>query len=149
MRRRQSINISLAAGDPGKDLFAYLFLLIMVFSFMLLMSLEQSGSAQTAPDQKKRGGSTFSKVAKETLATLENRDSKIFLRFGKDIYDPQTDLKRLEQDKRIVMKKQGETIQKVLYIKKTKDNGISLSQYLETFKSFSENNISIAFAVTI
>ncbi|SDU57040.1 hypothetical protein [Desulfobacula phenolica] len=149
MRRRQSINISLAAGDPGKDLFAYLFLLIMVFSFMLIMSLEQPGSAQAAPDRKKRGGSTFSKLAKQRLATLENRDSKIYLRFGKDIYDPQTDLKRLEQDKRIVIKKQGKTIQKILYIKKTKDNNISLSQYLETFKSFSDHNISIAFAVTI
>ena len=29
------------AQDPGKDLFAYLFLLIMVFSFMLLMTTEE------------------------------------------------------------------------------------------------------------
>ena len=148
-RRRQSTNISLAAGDPGKDLFAYLFLLIMVFSFMLLMSSEQAGNAQKAPDQQTRSKSTFSQVMEANIATLEKKGTKIFLRFGNKLYDPQKDFEKLEQDKRIVVKTEEGKSQKFLYIKKINHENISLSQYLETFKSFSEHNISIAFAATL
>ena len=149
MRRRQSTSISLAAGDPGKDLFAYLFLLIMVFSFMLLMSSEQTGNAQKAPEQQKSSKSTFSQIVEKNIATLEKKGTKIFLRFENDLYDPQKDFEKLEQDKRIVVKKQGGNVQKFLYIKKTNHETISLFQYLETFKTFSDHNISIAFAVSV
>ena len=147
-RRRQSTSLSLAA-DPGKDLFAYLFLLIMVFSFMLLMSSEQTGSAQKAPDQQKSAKSAFSQVMEANIATLEKKGTKIFLRFGNKLYDPQKDFEKLEQDKRIVVKKEGGNVQKFLYINKTNHENISLSEYLETFKLFSEHDISIAFAVTL
>jgi hypothetical protein len=189
MRRMRSIHTALAAGDPGKDLFAYLFLLIMVFSFMLLMSFDQSQSFQNTPEkntpekntpeknileknllgknileknildqntldhdtggQKKSTESTYSTVAGKSIATLEKRGSKIFLLFGKDLYDPEKDLKKLEKDKRIVVKKDGEKLEKVLYIWKTDGENILLSHYLETFKYFSQHNISIAFAADI
>ena len=146
-RQRQGISTSLAAGDPGKDLFAYLFLLIMVFSFMLLMSFEQAGSAQKAPDSKKSGTSTLTIISKDNIASLEEIDSKIFLRFGKDLYDPENDFEKLEQDKKIVVVKQdGKEGQRFLYIKKKNQEDISLFEYLETFKKLSQKNISIAFA---
>jgi len=146
-RQRQGISTSLAAGDPGKDLFAYLFLLIMVFSFMLLMSFEQAGSAQKAPDSKKSGTSTLTIISKDNIASLEEIDSKIFLRFGKDLYDPENDFEKLEQDKKIVVVKQdGREDQRFLYIEKKNQEDISLFEYLETFKKLSQKNISIAFA---
>lgn len=145
-RRREGISTSLAAGDPGKDLFAYLFLLIMVFSFMLLMSFDEKGSAQKAPESKKSGTSTLTTISKDNIATLEEIDSKIFLRFGKDLYDPENDLEKLEQDKKIVVVKQdGREEQRFLYIEKKNQEDISLFEYLETFKRLSQKNISIAF----
>jgi len=146
-RQRQGISTSLAAGDPGKDLFAYLFLLIMVFSFMLLMSFEQAGSAQKAPDQEKNGKSTLTTLSKENIASLEEIDSKIFLRFGKELYDPENDFERLLQDKKIVtVKKDSKQEQQFLYIEKKNQEDISLFEYLETFKKLSQKNVSIAFA---
>ncbi len=149
-RQRQGISTSLAAGDPGKDLFAYLFLLIMVFSFMLLMSFEQAGSVQKAPDSEKNGTSTLTTISKDNIASLEEIDSKIFLRFGKVLYDPEYDIEKLEQDKKIVAVKQdGREEQRFLYIEKKNQEDISLFEYLETFKRLSRKNISIAFAQEI
>jgi hypothetical protein len=146
-RQRQGISTSLAAGDPGKDLFAYLFLLIMVFAFMLLMSFEQAGSTQKAPDQGKNGKSTLTRLSQENIASLEEIDSKIFLRFGNDLYDPEKDFEKLEQDKKIVTVKQGAgKDQRFLYIEKKDQEDISLFEYLETFQKLSRKNISIAFA---
>ncbi len=146
-RQRHGISTSLTAGDPGKDLFAYLFLLIMVFSFMLLMSSEQTGSTQKAPDSKKGGTSTLTTISKDNIAILEEIDSKIFLRFGKKLYDPENDIEKLEQDKKIVIVKQeGKEEQRFLYIEKKNQEDISLFEYLETFKKLSQKNISIAFA---
>jgi hypothetical protein len=146
-RQRQGISTALVAGDPGKDLFAYLFLLIMVFSFMLLMSFEQAGSAQKAPDHKKEGKSSLTELSKDTIGTLEEINSKLFLRFGKDLYDPEKDFNKLEQDKKIVTVKKGSgQEQHFLYIEKKNQDDISLFEYLETFKKLSQQNISIAFS---
>lgn len=151
-RQRHGISTSLAAGDPGKDLFAYLFLLIMVFSFMLLMSFEQAGSAQKAPDpktieQERTGKSTLTAISQKNIASLEKIDSKIFLRFGKDLYDPLNDFERLVQDRKIVtVKTGGNQEQLFLYIEKKNQDSISLFEYLETFKKLSGENVSIAFA---
>ncbi len=146
-RQRQGISTTLAAGDPGKDLFAYLFLLIMVFSFMLLMSFEQAGSAQKAPDQEKSGESTLTTLSKENIASLEEIDSKIFLRFGKDLYDPENDFEALKRDRKIVTVKTGSKQEQLfLYIEKKNQDSISLFEYLETFKKLSHKNVSIAFA---
>ena len=146
-RQRQGIPTSFTAGDPGKDLFAYLFLLIMVFSFMLLMSSEQQDSSQKAPDSNESGTSTLTTISKKNIASLEEIDSKIFLRFGKELYDPEKDIEKLEQaDKLVLVKQDDGKEQKFLYIEKKDQNNISLFEYLETFKKLSQNNISIAFA---
>lgn len=146
-RRRQSITVPLAAGDPGKDLFAYLFLLIMVFAFMVLMSIEQKNNTQQAPDQKKQGKSRVTQILKKNIGTLEDRDGKIYLKFDQTIYDPVKDLHRLVQDKRIVISHpEGKEKQQFLYIEKKNQETISLFDYLETFQKLSQKNITIAFA---
>ncbi len=42
----------------------------MVFSFMLLMSFEQTGSAQKAPESEKSGTSTLTTIFKHNIASL-------------------------------------------------------------------------------
>lgn len=145
-RRRSGINIFPTAGDPGKDLFAYLFLLIMVFAFMLMMSSEQAGSAQNAPARKKNGTSALTQVAIENIGVLEKQGSQLLLRFGKNLYDPETDFEKLEQDKRIMTITKDGKNQKILYIEKKGRTSISLFDYLDTFKPLSRKGVSIAFA---
>lgn len=156
-RRRHSLSYSMAAGDPGKDLFAYLFLLIMVFAFMVLMSIEQNGSvqnkpdqngsAQKAPDQEKSGKSQLTRIAQKNIAVLEERQNRIYLRYGRKLYDPEKDFHRLLADKRVVTHlKDGHEKQQVLYIEKKNQETITLFEYLETFQRLSERNVSIAFA---
>ncbi len=149
MRTRNRININAMSGDPGKDLFAYLFLLVMMFSFMLLMSMNSSESRQKAPDQNGNGKSSFSRVPEKNVAVLEKKNGALYLRFGRILYNPSTDMEKLEQDKRITIKKNGDKVQKFLYIKKDKNQTISLFDYLDTFKFFSDNQISVAFVRVI
>ncbi len=136
----------MAAGDPGKDLFAYLFLLMMIFAFMLLMSFESSGRPQQAPDQKKSAVSGYAVVSAKNIATLEKKNGRLMLRFEDRLYDPRKDIERLEADGRIVSQGRAELEKKMLYIKKTQQTQVSLYDYLETFKTFSDNRIYIAFA---
>ncbi len=149
MRRKRGIHIAAVSGDPGKDLFAYLFLLIMVFSFMLLMSVDQSQARQDSPDHTKSGKSSYSKVSKQNVATLRTKGDRLYLKFGNDLYDPITDMSKLELDGRITKKIDGETVQKIMYIEKQDKGDISLFHYLDTFKIFSDHQISIAFVKVV
>lgn len=134
------------AGDPGKDLFAYLFLMMMVFSFMLMMTLDRAGSPQKAPDAKETGSSALVELAKGDIGTLEKQGSKLLLRFADAIYDPEKDFQKLDRDKKIKsMEKNGKAI-RVLYIEKKDQASVSLFAYLETFQVLSRNGVSIAFA---
>lgn len=149
MRRRNRIQFTAIANDPGKDLFAYLFLLIMVFSFMLLMSVDPSHSQQRSPDQGQIGTSRFSAVSRDHVAELEIRDNRLHLRFGRDLYDPVRDMDKLVSDNRITRKTDKGRVQKILYINKQEKKEISLFDYLDTFKIFSDHRISIAFVKVV
>jgi hypothetical protein len=132
------------AQDPGKDLFAYLFLLIMVFAFMLLLSVDQQRQAQNAPEQAQPGRSGFHSVSPEHVAALEKDRGKLWLWYGDVRYDPLTDFEKLVQDRRLITDGTGE--KQVLLIGDTSGKGISLHDYLETFSVFSRQGVAIAFA---
>jgi hypothetical protein len=132
------------AQDPGKDLFAYLFLLIMVFAFMLLMSVDQQKQTQTAPEHAQPGRSGFHKVSADHVATLEKNKEKLWLRFGDVRYDPLTDFEKLVQDGRLI--KDGDGEKQMLLIEDTPGERIFLHDYLETFSVFSRQGVAIAFA---
>jgi len=144
--RRQGITIQGAAGDPGKDLFAYLFLLIMVFAFMLLMSVEQGKDVQKAPDRQTRSQVGGVAVSRDMIGDLVVRDSKLFLRFGQTFYDPLTQADQLENDGKVWQEGEGGDMKKVLYVKRPEQAGVTLGKYLDTFKAFAARNISVAFA---
>ncbi|MCG8617589.1 MAG: hypothetical protein MI802_15330 [Desulfobacterales bacterium] len=149
-RRRTAALGSVLTQDPGKDLFAYLFLLIMVFAFMLLMSFEQKdgvAAAQTGPEQNKsdiRGPRT---VSRDQVARLVKEGDTLLLRYGSVVYDPATDVERLTDDGRIVTVTgdNGDSRQ-FLYIEKQGRGTISLFEYLDTFQVFSRHQVAVAFA---
>lgn len=145
MRRRNSRGGGMMpAQDPGKDLFAYLFLLIMVFAFMLLMSVDQQKQAQKAPGHVQPGRSGFHSVSSEHVATLEKDRGKLWLRFGDVRYDPLTDFEKLVQDRRLIKDEDGE--KQMLLIEDNLGESISLQDYLKTFSVFSRQGVAIAFA---
>lgn len=137
--------------DPGKDLFAYLFLLIMVFAFMLLMSFEQQQeAAQAAPVEKQSGQSGLAVVSGEHVALLEKQGDSLLLRFGNRVYDPMLDFSRLEADGHIVTIPDADGRPgKFLYIQNKSQRSISLMDYLDTFKVFSRHGVSVAFAEVV
>lgn len=136
--------------DPGKDLFAYLFLLIMVFSFMLLMSFEQQeagAGTQAGPVEKKSSVKGPKIVSRDQVGRLVKEGDTLLLRFGTRVYDPSLDFDRLKKEDRIVtVADKAGSSRDFLYIEKEGRTGISLYDYLETFQSFSERGVTIAFA---
>jgi len=137
------------APDPGKDLFAYLFLLIMVFAFMLLMSFDQrdSGAAQSAPAEKKVGITGLHVVDKDRVGRIIKEKDTLLLRYGPVVYDPATDFDRLTADGRIVEvpEKNGKP-KRFIYIERKKGQTVSLFEYLDAFQIFSNHQVSVAFA---
>lgn len=154
-RRRRKIGISLErTQDPGKDLFAYLFLLIMVFSFMLLMTTGERKSTmpgQTGPQQHDATGrSLLAAVPLEKIARLAKKDGSLYLKFGSVFYHPGRDVDRLEKDHRIALisDKDGRH-KRVLYLEEDKTNKVLLAEYLEAFQHLSLKGIGVAFAERI
>jgi hypothetical protein len=136
--------------DPGKDLFAYLFILIMVFSFMLLMTTEErhAGSPnRPAPQSARAGRSELASVAAANIGRLEKLDGGLVLVFAGQRYDPVRDFGRLEKEGRITMGKNPDgTPKKILYLDAGDADLVSLAEYLKSFKSLSEHGVSVAFA---
>jgi len=151
-RRHRKIGISLErTQDPGKDLFAYLFLLIMVFSFMLLMTTGERKSTmpgQTGPQKHDATGrSRLAAVPLEKIAKLARKGGNLYLKFGNEFYHPDRDVDRLEKDHRIALISDKDGRQKrVLYLEEDKTNKVLLAEYLEAFQHLSLKGIGVAFA---
>lgn len=151
-RRRRKTGISLdKTQDPGKDLFAYLFLLIMVFSFMLLMTTEdrrETISGQTAPQKHEATSrSTLTAVSVEKIGRLVRKDESLFLSFGNVLYHPLKDVERLIQEDRVsVITGEGGRQERILYLEEDKETKVLLGEYLKAFQSLSMHNIGVAFA---
>jgi len=152
MRRRSTTASSLGSAtvDPGKDLFAYLFILIMVFSFMLLMTTEERrgrNHQSRAPQSTRSGRSDLAEIANSNLGRLVKHEGRIVLLFGGQEYDPVRDCDRLVAEGRVVARKgdDGEP-QKILYLAENNARLVSLAEYLEAFRCLGDQGISVAFA---
>ncbi len=137
--------------DPGKDLFAYLFLLIMVFSFMLLMSMEEKTeklTGQKAPSQESTSGkSTIASVANDKIGRLIKEKGEIYLLFGKNKYRPKEDLDQLEKDNIIILVPGADDKKsRMIYIEEDRGSKVFLTEYLTAFQYLSRKGISVAFA---
>ncbi len=149
-RRRGMAAIEQRMVDPGKDLFAYLFILIMVFSFMLLMTTEErraQQSGQKAPQSSKVGRSQLAEVAAVNIGRLEKGDQGLVLIFADQSYHPWQDIERLTSDGRITVSEQEDgSSNRTLYLAADNAQKVSLVEYLEAFSFLGEQGINVAFA---
>ncbi len=153
-RRRHGQFTSGMTVDPGKDLFAYLFLMIMVFCFMLMMASQdtrQSTQGQDSPEkQDSAASSSMAQVSMESIGQLVKQDGKIYIKYRDVLYSPKEDVKKMDADGRVmtITGKDGME-KKVLYIEETNDQQVLLTEYLSAFQYLSKNGIGVAFAERI
>lgn len=152
-RGRNQFSIAMTA-DPGKDLFAYLFLMIMVFCFMLLMAAHetsQTTAGQASPEQAPAAANSgIAGVAKEKLGILFKDEGEIFIQFENSRYSPEKDIDRLRADRRLVTSTETDGEKKfLLYIKESGSHQLMLSEYLSAFQHLSRSGIGVAFAEPI
>ncbi len=149
-RRRGLAGTEQRTVDPGKDLFAYLFILIMVFSFMLLMTTEERHSrrhGQKAPQSSKVGRSQVAEVAPVNIGRLEKGEGGIVLIFEGQRYHSWQDVERLIADGRITVFRQSDgSSDRTLYLAADNAQKVSLAEYLKAFSFLSEHGINVAFA---
>ncbi len=148
-RRRQSLSQPGMSQDPGKDLFAYLFLLVMVFAFMLLMTLQDVRgeiAAQQAPQQPPAAArASLVSIAPDQLGRLVRAENGLVLEFADQRYDPVGDLDRLRQDGRLIESAGTST----LYLEEQARSKVLLAEYLEAFINLSHAGINVAFAEAV
>jgi hypothetical protein len=145
-RRHSMLSQHSNTQDPGKDLFAYLFLLVMVFAFMLLVTLKDVHGqlqAQNAPDrQAEPGQSSISRIETAQLGHLVQTAQGLVLEFDGEHYDPVADVKRLQEDGRLI----DDDDKKTLYLEEQSGSQVLLTEYLEAFVNLNLAGINVAFA---
>lgn len=137
--------------DPGKDLFAYLFLVMLLFSFVILVTYEekirQGQKIQKSPTVTSPGTSSLVKLKNEEIGKLVKKGGIIYLLFGRNFYRPDEDVKSLEEKGifKIIKDEAGKET-KTIYIEEDPQSKIYLNEYLEAFKKLSDQGINISFA---
>jgi len=130
--------------DPGKDLFAYLFLLTIIISLLFLtQGLNMITQTQNAPENKAMSLKKRIKLKPDHIGRLVRKDGQIYLCFQTKLYLPKNemDIAHLKNEGFVHLNGKREEI----YIWKNSAKNISLEEYLETFKHFNEHNINIIF----
>ncbi len=147
-RRRRGLPLQ-AIGDPGKDLFAYLFLLMMVFSFMLLMTMDEKQKnmpVQTAPDQENSSGrAATALVSGAKVGLLGKKEGAITLFYGEETYNLASEIDRMISDDRLVTKVEDGVEVQILYVREDLQNKLLLEEYFMASKGLSEQGIRVVF----
>ena len=147
-RRRRGVPLQ-SVQDPGKDLFAYLFLLMMVFSFMLLMTMDERQKnmpVQTAPDQEARSSRDATAVVMASkVGLLGKQDGLVRLIYNDGSYALPTDIDQLLADKRLEKDvEDGVTVQ-ILYVREDVRHKLLLDEYFTASKELSDRGIRVVF----
>jgi len=142
VRRKRKI-LSPGFQDPGKDLFAFLFLTTFIMVFVMLMAYEQkTKSVNKPPTPPSNSGGTIT-LPKGDIGLLTKEKGKIILAFGSRKFDP-TDqiqlntlitgpwIKEMEGKKRI-------------YLKEAPNSNVLLSEYFSAFNEISGKGIEVVF----
>jgi len=128
--------------------------MIMVFSFMLLMTTGENKNAipgQKGPQKHDATGrSVLAAVPLEKIGRLAKKDGRLYLRFDDAFYDPGGDVNRLERDRRIATVADRDGLKRrVLYLEEERADKVLLAEYLAAFQSLSRQGIGVAFAERI
>lgn len=137
-----------ASQDPGKDLFAFLFIMITVFSVMMLKTAEHNigGAERDSPHRAQAGANGLASVASDRIGRLEQRGGELVLVFGQAAYVPQRDLQRMEREGCIaVVRGDDGQEKKILYLEEDRQGGVLLGEYLEAFEKLNRAGIGVAF----
>lgn len=146
--RRRGLPLA-AVQDPGKDLFAYLFLLMMVFSFMLLMTMDEKQKnmpVQTAPDQENSSSRLATAlVPSAQVGLLGKKNGAVTLFFDDVTYNIVTDIDKMNADNRFVLKQEDGTQVKVLYLREDAHHKLMLDEYFTASQGLSDQGIRVVF----
>ncbi|MEA3465668.1 MAG: hypothetical protein U9R29_06640 [Thermodesulfobacteriota bacterium] len=150
-RRRNATVIAGAGHDSGKDLFAYLFLLMVIFVFVLLMTLHQVQGATeqtTAPTTNQpQENSLVKSINQQQFGVLVKVDDQLVLQFGDQYFRPQQDLEQLLASPYLLSETDATGHErKVLYLDADHGQQVLLTEYLSSFQSLSRAGIDVAFA---
>lgn len=154
-RRRPRDGFVGIKADPARDLFAYLFLMIMVFCFMLMMAthdmvydtIGDTGGHQLPVKTDIAAGTALTQMDKAGVGRLVKHQGNIFVAYGSRLYSPESDLEALRADGRIRLMPGGDNTEKqVLYIEESPGQQVLLAEYLEAFRFLSRQGIGVAFA---
>lgn len=154
-RRRQRDGSFGVKADPAKDLFAYLFLMIMVFCFMLMMAAHDMvydtirGESSHQPTVKTdiTAATTLIRMDAAGIGRLVRHEGGIFIVYGSRFYSPRTGLEALRADGRIrSLPGESSTEKQVIYIEESPGQQVLLAEYLEAFGFLSRQGIGVAFA---
>jgi len=99
-RRRHRTEFFSQVQDPGKDLFAYLFLVMLIFSFVILITYEQKVRRmviQESPKEVSQGKSSLVTLKDKEIGKLVKREGEIYLLFGEKYYRPDREIALLEK----------------------------------------------------
>lgn len=146
-RRRRAGSWLPASQDPGKDLFAFLFIMVTIFSAMMLKTVEQQAglAGQNSPSQTQAGATTLAAVAADHIGRLDRRGGELLLVFGDRAYAPQQHLAQLERDGHVAQVRGEDGQERQLYVAEDRRGQVLLGEYLEAFQQLSRAGIGVAF----
>jgi len=150
-RRNRELNLN-QFQDPGKDLFAFLFLMVMIFSFMVLISgqamkknIQQQDQSMISRNKSK--DSTLEQINNKFLGRLVSKNNRLFIVFDQQYFDPITDISKMESKGYIQTKSLTDgTINKRIFLERNKTSDVLLEDYLCIFQTLSRKGIAVAFS---
>jgi hypothetical protein len=141
--RRKRRSFSPGFQDPGKDLFAFLFLTTFIMVFVMIISYEQkSKGGRKAPAQRGAGAGTIT-MSQNNVGRLARENASLVLVYENRRFDPtnESDVKELLKGKR-VQEKNGE---KEIYIVEDPQCGMLVTEYFHAFEKIKKRGINVVF----
>ena len=136
--------------DPGKDLYAYLYIMTILFCIMCVTAgkLQKTPSRQPGPEKNRLPATTtLAAISPEKLGRLVKENNTVFLVYGSSRYRPAQDAEKLEADGRIAITVDEKGAKrKMLYLEEQQTRGVLLSEYLSTFAHLGDLGIGVSFA---
>lgn len=141
MRRKRRNLISIFE-DPGKDIFAFLFITTFIMVFVMLLSYEQKkkGGPPPLPVDEKKGESSIT-LHREEVGVLKKENGQIMIVLGNKMFNL-NDISIIDE---LV---QGPWIKnikgkKILVIKEDPNTNILLKEYLSAFGRIHAKGVEI------
>ena len=132
--------------DPGKDIFAFLFIMNMLFTSMLVVGSNSLGTpTETPPGATGARGDAAQTIDGEKAGVIQKEGSRLWLVYQNDRYQPGKDIKRLIEDGHVFTEGTDKNKRQVLYILDNGVRDINLSLYFKTFRPVQQAGVGVVF----